>query len=115
MQGTKKSGIGKRISFVMICQEGYLRFIFNGADIQTIKDVFNNMSRFCSGYQIATGKGDARIINGRCQQSIDITVTDPHLDTLPGAEWPIMIERFLRKKILCDVIYFEDLNKFLNA
>lgn len=103
----------RRIAFAMIRKDQRLCFVFNGASRQAVSRLVDKMSSFCGGCQIEVEK--LRITNGRCYESVVAAVSDPNTDILAEAEWPTIVTRFLQKDMPCEVTYFDNYEKFLNA
>lgn len=103
-----------RIAFAMYWHNEQLCFVFRSASKQTIIRAFRNMSDFCRSYNITVEK-PANFVNGKYNKNIIVIITEPRTDTLPEADWPIMIEHLLHKLMPCEVTYYDDINKLFNV
>lgn len=101
------------IAFTKLWQDEQLHFIFHGVSVIAVSNAIQKMSRFYGSCSVRAEK--AGITNGKCYSSVVAIVTRPHTDILPEADWPMMITRFLKKSVRCNVTYFDSLSKFLNT
>ena len=102
-----------RISFAMTPQDGELTFTFHGTNRQTIINTFSHLSSLCTDCLVTSEQ--LPFINGKCNYNIIATLSEPRTDILSPADWPMTVTRFLQKELICEVTYFDDYNKFLNA
>ena len=110
---TKKNDTIRRVAFAMVWRGNQLCFTFIGASRQIVSRLFAKMSSFCGKCQVDVEI--TRITNGKHYESVVAAVSDPHTNILAEAEWPTIVMRFLQKDMPCEVTYFDNYEKFLNA
>ena len=101
------------ITFSMMRRGEQLYFVFRGTTKQTVRDAIGNIGQFCSCF-IVTHENATTVINGKCFGVVMATITEPRIDLIPEADWPIIIARFLSRATHREVTYVADFNKFLN-
>jgi len=102
------------ITFSMARRGEQLCFVFRGTTKQTVRDAIGNIGQFCSGF-IVTHENATTIINGKCFCVVMVTITEPRIDLIPEADWPIIIARFLSRATHREVTYIDNMNKLLNS
>ena len=55
------------------------------------------------------------MLNGKCYRQWVATVRNPDLHRLSLAEWLPMIKSMMERRFRCEVTYFDNYEKFLNA
>ena len=90
-----------------------LCFVFRGTTRQAVRDTIGNMSQFCSSFAVVNE--NTTIINGKCFGDVVAIITEPRIDLIPEADWPIIIARFLNRATNREVTYIADHNKLLNT
>lgn len=108
-----KAGIARCITFSMTWRGEQLCFVFRGTTKPVVRDTISNMSQFCSGFAVVNE--NAAIINGKCFGDVVTIITEPRIDLIPEADWPIIIARFLNRATHREVTYIADYNKLLNT
>ena len=101
------------ITFSMTWRGERLCFVFRGTTKPVVRDTIGNIGQFCSGFSVANE--NAAIINGKCFGDVVATITEPRIDLIPEADWPIIIARFLSRATHREVTYIDNMNKLLNS
>lgn len=109
-----KAGTARCITFSMAWQGERLCFVFRGTTKQTVRGAIGNMGQFCSGF-IVTHENATTVVNGMCFGVVMAIITEPRIDLMPEADWPIIIARFLSRATHREVTYIDNMNKLLNS
>lgn len=91
-----------------------LTFVFAGAWISLLKRVFNFFGQtLFKSYNIELDQSCV-LRNGHVYNRLAVTIIDPFLDMASVDTMRLVIERRLHSEVRCDVVYFNDYEKFLN-
>ena len=104
----------RRIGIAGTWRDERLCFMFHGATREAISEAMGGMKDLYTDCSVTVERTN-QMRNGKCHETIVATVTEPRLDMLSEKDWPMMIGRFLVKLMPCQVTYFDDVNKLLNA
>ena len=108
-----KTGTTCCITFSMARRGEQLCFVFRGTTRQAVRDAIGNMNQLCSSFAVVNE--NTTIINGKCFGDVVAIITEPRIDLIPEADWPIIIARFLSRAIHREVTYIDNMNKLLNS
>ncbi len=92
-----------------------LRIVFHGASKLMLRHVFGLLrGRLFEDFSL-TDEMMPAIINGKCYRSMTILIEQPDFHRLSLNEWPTIIKSMMERRFRCEVTYFYDYEKFLNA
>ena len=106
--------IPRRVGIAGTWRDERLCFMFHGATREAISEAMAGMKDLYADCRVTVERTN-QMRNGKCPQTVVATVTEPRIDMLSEKDWPMMITRFLQKLMPCQVTYFDDVNKLLNA
>lgn len=92
-----------------------LRIVFHGASKLMLRHVFGLLrGRLFEDFSL-TDEMMPAIINGKCYRSMTILIEQPDFHRLSLNEWPTIIKSMMERRFRCEVTYFDNYEKFLNA
>lgn len=92
-----------------------LRIVFHGVSKLMLRHVFGLLrGRLFEDFSL-TDEMMPAIINGKCYRSMTILIEQPDFHRLSLNEWPTIIKSMMERRFRCEVTYFDNYEKFLNA
>ena len=95
--------------------DGTVRLAFHVPHPILVRTVFNQLQGMLFADYQMTEEIMTQILNGKCFSAWVVTVSKPDLHRLSLNEWPTMIKSMMERRFRCEVTYFDNYEKFLNA